>query len=223
MIICNGTPKTGTHLLTKLLKNAKLQQLDGSLIYRDPSIKMRQKGENPPSLEGLLSKDDNIFTHAHVTCDDYSRNVFSKLKHVFIIRNPRNVAISWLRQRVTQSSNINLCAECLVDLISRGIFGQSIPEHYRKYIDWIHHGNTCVVHYENLLDLSSKEYQKIYSYLQIDTRTHNTFTLGNSVTWTGKPSDWTQSSLWTAEVETAWKNAGGESLEESLGYNMNHA
>lgn len=103
------------------------------------------------------------------------------------------------------------------------MLGQSIPEHYGKYISWLRHSNTCVIHYEKLLDLSSREYHRIYNYLQIDISVHNTFKLGNSITWTGKPSDWTQSTLWTPEVEIAWNDAGGEGLEESLGHSIYHA
>lgn len=133
-------------------------------------------------------------------------------RHVFIKRDPRNVAVSWVRwlkQPVTEGTVI---------AAMRNIANtwKTLPASLAEYQGWLHQQNTLVVSYE-ALTASPAELHRMAKYLG-STVPPDAWPnlLGGTETWSGQPSDW--QSVWTPGIEQHWQSIGGAELLRTWGY-----
>jgi len=127
-------------------------------------------------------------------------------KHILIIRNPRDVLISWCRwtyKQVTQGFIIGAMAEFV--------------QHYNDYKPWLTDADTLVIKFEDLISDNGVTIQQIATYLDVPYLTDAYANLpGLTRTWTGNYSDWTEH--WTQDIEDAWQAVGGANVEQDYGY-----
>jgi len=125
---------------------------------------------------------------------------------VQIIRNPRNVLISWVRfmKLPRNDTTIIKSMDFMLDYLN---------DHFPCIADDRWH----TVRFEELLD-DSKVLQGIADYLGL-TLIENHFEKlwGDTVTFTGDLTKWED--WWTEEVDKAWTDKGGNKLELEMGYN----
>ena len=124
---------------------------------------------------------------------------------VHIIRNPRNVLISWVRwenlprNNQTIIANMNYIIKCM-----SGHFG------------WIGEEHCLTVRFEELLT-DPNEIKKIGEYLGKPLRkNHFELLWGDTLTFTNDLTEWRD--FWTDEVNAAWIERGGVEIENKMGY-----
>lgn len=118
-----------------------------------------------------------------------TRDVFSD--HHFIVRNPRNMLMSWVRwyKRPLTSKNIIAGLREYED-------GFSMRDYCARFIGWLHDKNTKKYRFEEISSDPS-----IY---------------GETLTWSGALSNWL--TVWSTDVEKAWDASGMSDIEHLLGY-----
>ncbi len=130
--------------------------------------------------------------------------------HIFIIRDPRNILISWIKFMGKQ--------------VTPGMFmsyfhkfqEKSLEEEMLEYKSWLGESNTLVVRYEDLV-ADDKEMKRIAAYLEVPY-IDGAFEMlpGYTTTWNTEHSDWKK--LWTPQLEEAWNKAEGWKLLAEWGY-----
>lgn len=151
----------------------------------------------------------NQVSHQHTP---YKRGV--KLEnHIHIIRNPRNMMISWHRFTGDTATIINKMPE----VIKRA----------KGFIGWL--DNTMTVRFEELLT-DPDIINQIGEYLGLEPcKDHFRKSYGGTSTFTGKNgpdfSIWQTFKIdgklvWTPEVQEAWEHHGGIDLETAWGYDV---
>lgn len=124
-------------------------------------------------------------------------------KHLFIVRDPRNVLISWLRHNRKS--------------VTDGTFMSAMNEYdFNGYSNWIEDKNVYAVRFEDLI-ASDKEIRCISDFLGVpylDSAFENL--PGCTMTWTGKYSDYRK--IWTPALEAFWNENGGPELLIRFGY-----
>lgn len=185
-VLVNGCPKTGTHALFRGV------ELLGVVGRPDNASAMRD-------LPGVYR--DHI---------PYGGSV-SGFKHVHIVRNPRNVLVSWVRMLKGEVAQGFIIA-ALREYHTRIPF----PAYYRQFLGWLEDPNTLTVRFEKLLE-SDAELRRIAEFLSIPYL-DDAFgqIIGPTRTWTGRLSDWTE--WWSTNLEEVWTQEGGYELEKDLGY-----
>jgi hypothetical protein len=174
MILCNGTPKAGTHLLKR------------AVLRFDRYFEKAQHAHVSYSQAALIGKDR---------------------KHIHIVRNPRNVLISWLR-----FNGIPLTRENIIEEMPKTI------KRVRAFLPWLEDPNTLTVKFELLL-ADPAELQKIADYLgEPLSKDHFKKLWGRTQTFTEDLSNWRDH--WRPSHAKKWEEAGGLALEKKLGYNM---
>ena len=130
-------------------------------------------------------------------------------KHVFIIRDPRNVVMSAIRFQGKKPTPGTFLAKF------RKFENGSLIEEMAKYEEWLY-SNTFVTPFEELI-ADDAEMRAIARYLDIPYIDGAFEELpGLTVTWSGKLSDYRD--IWTPEVESAWNSEGGPELLARWGY-----
>ena len=219
MLICNGCSKTGTHILTTLAKEGGLNQLGGTLIKRRPNTELKVTSNR--LLKEVLALDNQNFIHGHVAYKPFleGRLIDSGHKMVHIVRNPRNVAISWMRHRNKQSPNFRVSEENLLKIIENKMFGMSVVEYYSGFTGWINSKLALNLKFEEIFEEKKKTVKSFSSYLQLDHKEIDmNKVFGRGSTFTGNWSDWKE--WWSQDVEEAWIRSSGIELEEKLGYEL---
>lgn len=212
MIFCNGCSKTGTHILTNICRSLNKKQIGGTLVKRKPESPIILKGT--ANIEKVFSFGNTLYVHSHIAYADQLEFSFTKHKHLMTIRHPRNLAVSWMRHRLKQDSNLVASHELLASLISGGMFGESIPQFYSNFFGWLNVSNIHVIKFEEFVsrqhDLSSTEH---YLKAKPGSLSYDTI-LGNSSTFTGSYSLWED--WWDSTVDSAWKKAGGDQVDSFI-------
>jgi hypothetical protein len=140
--------------------------------------------------------------HANTIKDD---------RHLFIIRNPRNALISWLRWNKKP-----LAQGTIITTLQR--YEDSVPfyDYWMRYVSWMTAENAMVIRFELLLD-DERVLRRIADYLGVayldDAYAH---LVGPTATYTGRLSRWQEH--WTPIVEDAWGTFGGTEIERAFGY-----
>ena len=125
---------------------------------------------------------------------------------VQIIRNPRNVLISWVRF-------MNLPRNDTTIIKSMDFMLDYLNDHYPCIAD----DRWYTVRFEELLS-DPKVIKGIANYLKLKPiENHFEKLYGDTVTFTGDLTKWKD--WWTEEVNQAWINKGGNKLELEMGYN----
>jgi len=132
-------------------------------------------------------------------------------KQILIIRNPRDMLVSWVRW--TKSS---VTEGYLISATKSYYSGKSFRDEARNYIDWFNDDETFVVKFESLIS-EPETLQQIARFINapyIDGAFENI--PGLTKTWTGKLSNWRDH--WSSAVEQAWVDSGGLEIERGWGY-----
>lgn len=199
MIIANGMAKSGTHALMAWLSRMGLKRCPGVLhANRDDNLSI--KGARI-DIATLAIVPDSTFIQGHVP----AAFDLSQFMVVTILRDPRNVLISYIRHRAQSWGGEKkfTIPEALADF-----WGKPFVETYEGFLGW--QGRSIIVHYENLAPQHIGAGEDIYT----PDRPQWDKWIGN--TRTGSPSDW--SLVWDAEAEEAWRAAGGPDLLAQAGY-----
>ncbi|WP_299417680.1 sulfotransferase domain-containing protein [uncultured Sulfitobacter sp.] len=216
MILCSGCSKSGTHFLTSLMVAMGKEQLGGTLIKR-PKSKLFSTSKRP--LSDLLSQDNSHFMHGHVIYRAPLVKRLSEHRHLFILRHPRNIAISWMRHRIKQNPELEAGPVLLEQIIRGGMFGHEVPKFISLHLDWQHEPETLTVRFEDLAARDMAVLEKICAYVGEPTNPDlYDKAFGASSTFTGSFSTWSDNPIWTDAVEQAWQDTGGPRVEEAAGY-----
>lgn len=130
--------------------------------------------------------------------------------HVFIVRDPRDIIVSWLRfnrQPVTPGMFLTTF---------RKFQRKSLAEEMREFEGWLDDENTFLVKYEDLI-ADPFEMRRIASRLGVPYIAGAFNDLPNHTrTWNSVHSDYRE--LWKREVIDAWYDEGGGDLLARWGY-----
>lgn len=237
MIIANGFPKSGTHLLMKTLEHLGLKR-SHYFIFRAPNgsglleIIDRQKGSirRIDTVEVMNTFDQFLQGHTALPSP-------SGFKVINIFRNPRNACISWLRwaSQLPGEDRWPETEETLIKLITKGNWGWGPwPTAMLYFTKWISYGEPCVKFEEichdggaSVLYIAQNLGLKITparaAQISLDLYGNDPiFQPGTKdqreSTWSGKWSNWLECPYWTSKVEQAWQASDGPRVEECLGY-----
>jgi hypothetical protein len=140
--------------------------------------------------------------HSHK--DHYSKwNIDDKRVH--IIRNPRNVLISWVRyQKLPRNDNTIIGS---MDYIIKRING---------HFGWLAENTVLTVRFEELL--TNPDILKLISKHINMPLIDNHFELlwGDTLTFTNDLTDWKD--FWTDDIQEAWVNKRGIEIEDKMCY-----
>lgn len=184
-VLCNGFPKAGNHALWKAIE--------------------------------LLGVPGGVNHIPYIAEFAVTRGVLAmraRAKHVFIIRDPRNAIVSWLRwnrDAVTPGKFITTF---------RRFQERSLVEDLAAYEGWLSDPWTYVVRFEELIrDDGSMRALAAYlgvpylygAWEELEQRYG-----GQTKTWNAIHSDYRH--VWTAAVEAVWSAEGGTELLARFGY-----
>lgn len=131
--------------------------------------------------------------------------------HLFIARDPRDVAISAVRfigERVTDDNVIAMLRRFRVG------DGRTMTEAMQPYEPWLR--EALVVRYEALV-ADDRELRRVAGHLGVEYRDEAFRNLpGLTATWNAVRSDWRR--VWSRAIEAAWKEIGGPALLQRWGY-----
>ena len=216
MIICNGCSKSGTHFLTSLMKAMGKTQLGGTLIKR-PNAPLRTTTIYP--LAAFFAADNDHFVHAHLIWRAQLAAQLAAHRHLFIIRNPRNIALSWMRHRSRQTESLTESAALLERIVRGGMFGQSVPSFIDLHRGWLTDDHVCAVRFEDLVAHDEDSLVRIAAHVgAVPDPAYYEGAFGEGSTYTTRLSDWADSPYWSEVVETAWHESGGPRVSAALGY-----
>ena len=211
MIFCNGCPRSGTHILTDICSRLNFTQSGGSMIkrYRHSQFILKSK-----KTENEIFKIPNDqFVHSHIAFNDQSQYIFGRHKMIFIIRNPRNIALSWIRH-ICKLRSIEVTPENITEIMQKGMFYRSIPEYISFFTPWIHSPFAFVVKFEDIF-LNSSTLISMTEYLESKFNPADfTDLFENSSTYSGKNSNWQE--IWSSNIQKVWDSSGGSQLEYML-------
>ena len=188
MIIVNGIEKHGTHALLKTVE----------LLGMPVRCSVASEGAE----------------HCHL---QHTRKLAKKNrhnKHLFIIRNPKNAFISYLRDR-----NLPLQSGMMASRIQVIDEKQTYYQMCKPFLGWLNEQSVHVVRLEDLVSDGGKTIDGIADYLGVPHQPEAFENLpGHTVTWNPIPSDYKKLKSWNEFVQAAWEKHGGLELEKALGY-----
>lgn len=241
MIVCNGCPRTGTHLVMKFLGMLGLRDSGHvllSLSEREPlraRVLLSEKKKRPTAVESTLGFGDEYFAHAHVS--HHSALALQDHKVITTYRDPRNSAISmilWHAFRGKLPEGIQAGDEdALVDLLERGYYSARRDRTWVKFVrgfeEWRDHG--LALEFNELGTLGGA--RKIAEFVGYPCPELRLKKLVKG--WRGggklyadkpmfismssylpKPSRWQE--WWTPRVCEVWEKIKGPKLLEDMGY-----
>lgn len=193
-VICNGPRKAGTHALTEVVKEFGFKRCPGGIIGNQGSAGINANGDRIwESLESTLARvgqSGTLGSHAP------GLNVPDDHKIITILREPKNIAVSYFRAFVGADN-----------------FGRFIHDRGRWFVTitkpyWDNPGERAlVVWYEQLFDRNTLEI--IANHLNVEYRdVSNAY--GRSSAWTGSPSDWRE--WFTPELRDTFEDYWNEVL-----------
>ncbi len=130
--------------------------------------------------------------------------------HVLIVRDPRNVIISWLRFNGDPVTPGKFLARF------RKFQDRSLADEMAEYEPWREAHGTYIVRYEQLIE-DDRTMREIAAYLGVSYISGSFAALPNHTrTWNPVRSDYR--GIWTPEVIAAWGAEGGDELLARWGY-----
>lgn len=216
MIICNGFPKSGTHILTEMMESFGKKRIGGLIGKYSADEPLHRRGISDVTkspVEQVLSRSDDYYVHGHVA---YGTELDFNNKHIVIFRNPKDSAVSWMRERVKYNPELKPGKKLLIKLIKRGIHKMPLPNVYASYLPWLKEKNVCIVRFESAFDLET--ITKIIQYLDLDPALAEEVinSKHKGPTATSSWSKWQE--FWDEEVEDIWNQYDGNVLCYKLGY-----
>ena len=131
-------------------------------------------------------------------------------KYLFVARHPKNVMCSAIRMTRGCATPMGM-----INSIPYGVMGSRLNECAEHFAPWLHDADTTVIRYENEL-MTPAGVQKVADWLGVPFVDVTAQIPGDTVTWTGRPSDWQL--CWNDEVQAVWEANGGLLLEAAYGY-----
>ncbi len=184
VVICNGNPKAGLHAL---LRTVELLGIPLDVTGQGKTghcIGGHWPLSNPP-LVG---------------------------KHIHIIRNPRNMLVSW-----TRFTRGDFAPGFLISAFKSYYLKKPIYEEFMDYVPYLRRKGILTVRFEGLAEGDGDTAESIAAFIGtpmlpgvIERR------LGGTITWTGKLSIWED--YWSDAIEEAWVEARGLEIEKAFGY-----
>lgn len=221
MIYCNGIPKSGTNILTKLmfLLGYTDSQLFAVSKSRQNTIRanyFNNQKKHKIRFSQFQSYPNTYYCHTHLIYNDL---VFSNNRIINIWRDPREVIISYLRFR---KSEFEVLESDIIDCINNGFYTfttkGTIIDNLQPFLPLLSSEHVCNVSMKEMKNHIG--IQKILDYLQfeqqqsIEKYTQDLFTLNNiPYTAEGKTHMKQASSLsqfWTEQSEITWQEIGGQ-------------
>lgn len=190
-VLANGVPKSGTNVLIKL----------GELMGFKTGNCTR---ENKPTVPGG-------FNHGHVSSlyRDVVQDNFDV--HIQIIRDPRNVLLSWCRHRERDWSE-----ESLLWGIENYHEGVSMAQYYSLFVPWIAEHDVVFVRFETMFT-SPLEIMNVCKAVGVPyDRSFIENLEGGTRTYYADHSDWPKH--WTPKVDRKWHEYNMPFFERWLGY-----
>jgi hypothetical protein len=228
MIIANAFPKTGTNLLKKALTGFGLRQGDGQLTRMNPYVAIELAKAQKQEILG----DDDVYYHGHVSP---LVRLEGGTKMVYIVRNPRNATISFLRWAEKRGQpKFKTNEESLIELIERGAYKYGPwPLAMLTWSAWSTIPSVLTVRFEDICTDGGKSVAAIndrffngdFSRSEVETIYENLYGSGGAMpedksTYSGEWSNWRECGYWSPYVEERWIESGGESAEKALGYEI---
>jgi hypothetical protein len=216
MIICNGFPKSGTHILTEMMESFGKKRIGGLIGKYSASDPLHRRGISDISrspVEQVLEQSDDYYIHAHVA---FGLELNLKNKHIVIVRHPKNAAVSWMRERVRGNPELQPGKDLLIKLIKKGIHQIPLPKVYESYLPWLNDKNICSVRFETAFEPES--ITRIIDYLGLEHKVAMSVTNSKhqGPTATAKWSNWQE--FWDQEVEDIWNQYDGNIVCQKFGY-----
>lgn len=182
MITCTGFPKSGTHMLGKTM-----ELIGVPLVFTE-----------------VPGKDFAIIGHYPFS----GKRPDGKCIH--IIRNPKNVLVSWVRM-----GRKNVAPGYLVSAIHNNFNNESLYDGMMGYAEFLDDPETLNVRFEDVI--ADKEDQRIADFVGVEILPGvSEHRLGGTKTWTGKLSVWED--FWFPRLEEEWIKGKGPELESVFGY-----
>jgi hypothetical protein len=226
-LLCNSIPKSGTNLLVQLLQALPAVVSYDSLILDGPAHTLKRRGS--AYLQGQLAQ---LAPAECAMCHlEYSQEIAEAIAaagaaHFFIIRDPRDVAVSELhflsRMAFWHAAYPYLTAlpsdtERLDAIINGfdlngGIHYPSIAEKLAAYRGWLAHDNICTVRFEELATPdNAAAIRRIASHFTQATHAVQDIRLDDLVTTLQRAIDPRKSKTYRHGKSGGWKAAFSES------------
>jgi len=216
LIVVNGLPKSGTHYLGACL------ELMG--IRNAKSFDRTFDGR--PHRFHIEEPNTKSYVRGHYK---FSDGVPSDGAHFYIIRNPRNSVISWIRwerpgckiSEITEDMVLCIIEEFDTTGVRPGPFysfsPRNIGQYYSLFNGWLFSPDCTVFKYEQMLTDGGSSITKIADILGCGCKgVYENAPKKKTDTNTFYRSDWTFH--WTPAIDDAWRANGGIEIEERLGY-----
>ena len=264
-VIVNSFPKSGTHLLGKLTQLLGFSEMPVMLLnnqYLDFRIKgdwdswlpIKQSNltniQNPKRVEqltliSLTRLRNGQAVTSHISCRPDHRAIIQKrkIKHLFIVRDLRDVVISQMRYRMSLNAHSHLpkwyyylnALQTDQDRIETVLNGRDrFLEPYTRHLDygwkWVEDPNVHVVRYEDLIgpnggstvEAQLEAVRKVCIYLEID-RSPNDINSISGQLWGGNTRTMNvgRSNYWQEYFNDQIRQIFSEkyrSYQEALGY-----
>ncbi len=242
MIIVNGVPRTGTHLVKKFLGMLALRDSGHvflSLSEREPlraRVLLSEDEKRVTSVPSALAFDDEYFAHGHI--HQNWRNALSDHKVITTFRDPRDSAVSiiqWHEYRgKLQEGHSRADENCLLDLLKHGYYAsrrdRSWVRFVRGFLEWKKAG--LVLEFDTLGTVTAaRAIAEFVGYPVPPLRLKGMVKgwKGNGKIWNNKPMHISMSSQhpskasrwqdwWSPKVQKVWEETDGPKLLEDMGY-----
>ncbi len=197
IILSNGAPKTGTHALVKAIELLGIPR-------DDSSFRTQRTGEDLAEgemREGLWTGLGHFYYRDRPKVD----------KIVHIVRDPRNVMISWLRWVKTSVHTGLIAAAIRGEYASGGL--KQVMEEFFGYLD---DPDVLTVQFEDLIS-DEATIRSIATYLgmpYIDGAFEGIW--GGTKTFSDTLSEWEKD--WSPILDDVWAEQDGPAIEKRLGY-----
>lgn len=147
-------------------------------------------------------------SHHH---EPYRADFINGDKHVFMVRDPRNMLVSWLR---FQSRAVS--PGMLITAMREYAGGPPLLTTLAAFRPWLNDPATFVLRFEDLI-ASAAPMRSLATYLDTPYLEGAWEVLpGLTETWTGTYSDYR--TVWTQDVERVWSELGGSEALKEWGY-----
>ncbi len=150
----------------------------------------------------LFGEECDEAVHSH---KDHNVRWSAEDKRVHIIRNPRDVVISWVRYQHLPRNDRTIIKS--MSFMIKCMLG---------HVGWLNEPHCLTVRFEELLK-DQKVLESIGSYLNLPlAEDHFESLWGGTSTFTGDLTNWKE--FWNDKIDSEWKSRGGVELENKLGY-----
>lgn len=245
MILANGCPRTGTHLVLKFLGMLGLQDSSQVLVKLRPQEAMRgrrllsETEKKPFSMSRMAVLDHHYMAHAHVCyggVEDMRELAVRNIRTITTHRDPRAAAVStvrWHRYRgkLREEHKKLSDEELLLDILKHGYYaarGTSWVEFARSFWRWTEVGmpQNLNLRFEDLGTPKAAAEIMLFVGHNGSAVEYAEHWLGNGKMFDGRamhvsmssqsPEPYDWRDSWTDKVEALWRICGGRQLLKDM-------